>query len=91
MIKFGAVVSKASDDLGKHKKDVKGKKAVLSKDISFFSGFNRTEKNKHRFKVGTQVEAIYSIAGTKITMFKFTKNKLTYEYPLKEGSFEWMS
>lgn len=60
---------------------VKGRKAILKERVSF-----STVVVKHSFPKGTEVEALYEMTMTDLTVFKFPNG---HNFQLRPHRYEW--
>jgi len=80
-----------ADKIGKYNKAVAGKKAILKQEINFFADFNRTAKTKKTYPKGTVVVAVHEVMGTGLTTFTFKGQARDYEFPVREGKYEYIN
>jgi hypothetical protein len=66
---------------------VKGKKAVLKEDVSFYTATPMTEKTRKTFKAGTKVTCAYKMNITDLFIFNFAGG---YQFTLRPSKFEWI-
>lgn len=75
----------------KRDKSVKGRKAVLKQEISFFVDTTRSNAARRIFPEGTIVTAVHETIGTGLTTFDFvTTTGKTYQHVVREGKFEYI-
>jgi hypothetical protein len=66
---------------------VKGKKARLTEDISFFTSVSRSESSRKKVKAGTIITCSYMMTITDLFIFKFSGG---HEFGLRPSKFEWI-
>lgn len=83
-------VKKKEHEVGYHDKSVKGKIAVLTKEVSFSNDAGRIRDNRRQFKAGTEVIASYEVVGTGLTVFEFSHKGNIYRFPLREDKYKFI-
>lgn len=80
--------------IGQYDFSVKGKKAILTKEVGFYSSFGalQQKKNKHIFLEGTEVTAHSIVHGTGLTLFNFKCNRgEIHQFPVRDGKFKYVN
>jgi hypothetical protein len=75
----------------------RGRTAILTEEVSFWTTTQRAEKNKLRYKKGTKVKCDYeTLIGKKLYSFKFPNLRKDEEegapiFVLSEEKFKWVN
>lgn len=69
---------------------LKGKKAVLSENVSFNTSVTLANMHKKVFKKGEVVELSFYQPISGLYIFKFRRYGDTWEFPIRDTKFEWL-
>lgn len=78
--------------IGQYDFSVKGKKAILTKEVGFYSSFSsfQQRKGKNIFPKGTEVTAYGIVHGTGLTLFNFKHKDEVLQFPLRDEKFKYV-